>query len=347
MASVDEEPRGLLRKHVRNEDTLCGNYLLPVNLIHNLVGQSPPKFPWLESVRFEVQDCLEACQHGCYKVVYSLDWWFPKSDSSQAEDVDLQQYAEVNAFMLSNCQEKTVKLCAVCQKDVGPVLDIARISLGLSYQLSQTAEMYARWFLLNSLYKVRVPLRPQSTLEYTAVWKDGRGTQYVFEPRANTLSRETHVANQNSYTQKQTRRKALPPNEYHALFWIFAFLLELLDKEYANAPDIPHRHRKDRKQWVNAHVMKVQPDQNGRPHPLRDTLSGFCHRVVDVRGFVDVMREHLRQQIAAANDNDVLGFTGFKSSHIELEALVVRLANITAALLPKTNFFQIHPTPDA
>ena len=85
--------------------------------------------------------------------------------------------------------------------------------------------------------------------------------------------------------------------------------------------------------------MKIQPGENGQPHPVRATLSSFCHRIVDLRGFVTVMQEHLQRQITAANENDVLGFRGLKSRHIQLEPLVVRLAKMTAALLPQTNFF--------
>lgn len=344
MESVPEEPRGLLRKHVRNEETLCGNYLLPVKLIQTLVGKSPPEFPWFESVRLEVLDCMRPCQHGCFHVIYNLNWWFPKGRPSQEQEVDVQQYARVSAFMLQEGQEQRVLLCNLCQ-NVGPLLDIPRISLGMTHQLTQAAEMYDRWFTLNIVYDVSVPLRPKSKNDYTAVYTDSEGVKYVFAPRANTVPRETHIANQTSHSQRETRKKALPPNEYHALFWIFAFLLELLDEVYENADDIPDKYRKKWKVWVNAHAMKIQPGENGQPHPVRATLSSFCHRIVDLRGFVTVMQEHLQRQITPANEHDVLGFRGLKSRHIQLEPLVVRLANMTAALLPQTIFFQIHANP--
>ena len=208
MESVPELPRGLLRKHVRNEETLCGNYVLPAKLIQTLVGKSPPEFPWFEPVRFEVLDCANPCRHGCFHAIYSLNWWVPKGRPSQEQEVDVQQYARVSTFMLQEGQDRRVLLCDVCQK-VGPLLDIARISLGLTYQLSQSADMYDRWFTLNTIYDVSVPLHPESHNDYTAVWTDGRGAKYVFEPRANTVPRETHIANETSHCQKKTRRKAL------------------------------------------------------------------------------------------------------------------------------------------
>ena len=338
--SLHEGPRGKLQQNASDIENLCGSYLVPWSTVERICGLDC-QLPWLQRARMTIVDAqLCDCRHEPQKhrLVVAFDCYYPKQSG---EEISLADYGRVKSW-LQWCGDKIcLRLCSQCN---GYDLDGDYLTGDLVVDMLTTQARWDRWWYLSTAYGIDLTPRVSSGLEYAVVYTDVSGSEFPFEPGQTTKTQQHHWHAGTHYQQKSTKNKFLPPAQFHAAFWIFSFLHELLVELYVSL-GFNDKDYKDVKHWAKNQAMKLQPYWMGWkqvPHNVLQSLSPMCQRVERLDDFIWYMQEHLTEQAqGATKGTNVFGFKNLQADRVDVATLAVKLAHVVAELLPRTRFIKV------
>ena len=106
--------------------------------------------------------------------------------------------------------------------------EVAQLRLGKQGHFEAAAE-------LGIMYRVKVPVVPVSSLPYWQFFQDGKGQNFGFPPSAGSKPRSEHIEQGTDLDRTSKRSRKVPrlrPPDFHAAFWIMAWLQERLRHLY-------------------------------------------------------------------------------------------------------------------
>ena len=317
-------------------NSCCGSYsyAVPWSTVQRICKRSDCTYPWLQHARMEILDVQACdCHHEPQKpcLVVSFDCYFPRLPEERASSTE---YGCVKNWLSSNGQNVSCRLCSQC---TGYEFNGEQLTTdGIADMLTKQTR-WDRWWYLSTCYEMDLSPTASSRLEYSLVYTNESGHEFPFEPGHTTKSVEDHWKAGTHFAQQKTKRKFLEPAQFHAAFWIFSFLHELLVELYVSLGFTGNKFAKV-KRWAKQRAMKLQPDeQTDAPHEVLQSLSPMFQRVERLDDFICSMEKHLTQQVQRAGSGlHVFGFQHLRSDQVDVKKLVVKLAHVVAELLPQT-----------
>ena len=314
-----------------------GSYLVEWAKLREYLSIQDMQYAWLISVRVEVPDVLQTrCRHQKWISKMKLDCFHPKDDAIASDQAMMAEYSVVKKRMAADFQQVELPLCDVC---TGLQLDPdTRLSEHSIVELLKQQEEWCLWIYFCEQYHVSLPRKPVSELDYATVFAADTGQSYFYQPRPGAKTLEERTADGSSFEFKDSKHSDFkPPYQWHAAYWIFAFLHEILWRHYVSVQRIAPKDRncKELRHWAKQQARKIKPDGK-----IWQAMSPLGQHVVDVDLFIQITREFFNQ-VAPPTQNDIFGFKYLKASDIDLNRIAVELANVVAHLLPKTR--QLEP----
>ena len=325
---------------IADPDLYVGSYLVQWATLQSCLPLSREQPDWLVSVRVVVSDVQEPlCSHQKHTAVVTVDCFHPKHDDVIATETLLREYGETQTWFREHCQIFQLPLCSECRGlDLQP--DMALTS-DTTCCLLERRDKWKHWHFLCDKFRVLLPLIPVSNHEYVQIYRNEEGREFFYPPLRQSVPAEER-RDGTHFQERKTKHAFLPPYQYHALYWIFAFLHEILYKHYQTVKHIKPEKRHCRKfdQWAQRHARKIQAAPDGTPHRLWFAMSPLGQRIADLDSFVSVMYSLMSDWAAGACGKDIFGFAELTLQDIDLMHIAVELAHVVDHLLPKTRWLQ-------
>ena len=255
-------------------------------------------------VELRTADDSSVCRHGgpliCGEVLCSLfDAGLNPTPSA---------YMELQNFLDENPLPQRWRLCSVCGTHTWSAKGMTYAAL---HSVKEEGVRMDRWARLSTACNVSMPLVAVSNLNHRQFFRTQAGEKVFAPPRHQSVPRATHEARGEGYSQQETKFDQLSPWQYHAYYWMMAFIYEELLKIYtkhfpAEAP--PQRNKFASKNAMNLAQSDWAPN-------VRSAFSTNFQKVIRPVELAQNLAHYLTSK-APPNHKLCWGFKGLMWHHV-------------------------------
>ena len=147
-----------------------------------------------------------------------------------------------------------------------------------------------RWARLSTEFNVSMPLVAVSNLNHWHFFRTEAGERVFAPPKHQSVPRAAHEARGDGYSQRETKCDQLPPWQYHAYYWMMAFLYEELLKIYKT--QFPEKAPPRRNKFASRNALNVA--QSDWATNVRNAFSANFQKVTQPADLAQNLAHYLR-----------------------------------------------------
>ena len=296
-----------------------------------------------DSCVFQVHELNAKCEHGRPVARASIVCCYPTAGALEKDHNFVSLTNTVKAKLASihvpTCKQEC---CSMRPLDFLPAAnaqrlehEVAQLRLGKQGHFEAAAE-------LGIMYRVKVPVVPVSSLPYWQFFQDRKGQNFGFPPSAGSKPRSEHIEQGTDLDRTSKRSRKVPrlrPPDFHAAFWIMAWLQErlrhLYEERFGKKPQGGNNARcVNYRSFAREYAMTF-----GQPaHKYLEALTDDRRSVSNVHGLIFSLQQYMKYM---AGKNLSMGQSAFQFPDLRLEEsdvvrLSVEVAHLAWHLLPRT-----------
>ena len=217
-------------------------------------------------------------------------------------------YMDLQNFLADNPLPHRWRLCSVCRKHTGSAKGMTPAAL---HSVKEEGGRMDRWARLSTEFNVSMPLVAVSNLNHWHFFRTEAGERVFAPPKRQSVPRAAHEARGDGYSQRETKCDQLPPWQYHAYYWMMAFLYEELLKIYKT--QFPEKAPPQRNKFASRNAMNVA--QSDWATNVRNAFSANFQKVTQPVDLAQNLAHYLRSK-APPNHKNCWGFNGLMWQHV-------------------------------
>ena len=242
-------------------------------------------------------------------------------------------YMDLQNFLADNPLPQGWRLCSVCKTRTWSAKGVTPAALHSVKEQSARMDCWAR---LSTEFHVSMPLVAVSNLNHRQVFRNQAGERVFAPPKLHSVPRAAHEARGDGYSQQGTKFSQLPPWQYHAYYWMLAFLYEELLKIYET--NFPEKAPPQRNKFASKNAMNVA--NSDWATNVRSGFSTNFQKVIQPVQLAQNLTHYLRSK-APPNHKNCWGFSGLMWHHVgDISTVCACAVHTFATFLSDLPFFQ-------